>query len=91
MRDNDCCSSAKPSYGGCCRDEEPMPMMESEYPRRVKAKEINIQPMDHGYVIRVGCQSFVFETAEKMILNLDAYLADPDGVEKAWLSRTLVL
>lgn len=89
-RDNDCCANSARPYGGdCCRADEPM--MESEYPRRVKAREIRIQPMDHGYVINVGCQSFVFETAEKMIKNLDAYLADPEGVEKAWLSNTLVL
>lgn len=88
LRNNDECCASTRSYGGEC---EPEPMMASEYPARYKAREINIQPMNYGFVIRVGCQSFVFETAEKMIKNLDAYLADPEGVEKAWMTRTLVL
>lgn len=88
MRDNDCC--VKPSYGGdvCC-ESRTEPMMDSEYSPRSKAREISIQPMNYGFVVRVGCQTFVFETAEKMMTNLNSYLADPDGIERAWLNGSL--
>lgn len=86
MRDNDCC--AKPSYGGdvCC-SERPEPMM-APY-ERSKAREINIQPVHYGYIVRVGCQTFVFETKEKMVANLTSYLEDPDVMEKSWMNGTL--
>ena len=89
MGNNECCGNRP--YGGpeCCVSEQPM--MDNGYTLKVKAREINIQPMNYGFVVRVGCQTFVFETTEKMIRNLDAYLADPENVEKAWLSGTLVL
>lgn len=94
MRDNDCCAKS-PDYGGMVAgryDERPEPMMgENPCVYRSKAREINIQPMNYGYVVRVGCQTFVFETNEKMIKHLTAYLADPDNIEKSWLNGTLEL
>ena len=93
MRDNDCCAKS-PDYGGLVAggySERPEPMMGGEYPSRSKAREINIQPMNYGFVVIVGCQTFVFETAEKMLTNLTAYLADPDVMERAWMRGDLQL
>jgi hypothetical protein len=95
MRENDCCAKAPNRlYDGgavCCESERPEPMMGGEYPSRSKAREINIQPMNYGFVVRVGCQTFVFETAEKMMTNLNSYLADPDAIERAWFNGNLTL
>lgn len=89
MRDNDCCAKPGRSYDQECCESRPEPMMCGEYPSRSKAREINIQPMNYGFVVRVGCQTFVFETAEKMMTNLNSYLADPEAIERAWLNGTL--
>jgi len=50
-----------------------------------KIREINIQAMDHGFVVRVGCQTFAIEDAQKLMNNLTAYLKDPGGMEKQWM------
>ena len=91
-REEECCAK-EPDYTrlGTCRSEEPMVANDVEYPGRQKARDINIQSMDNGFLVRVGCQSFVFETAEKMITNLSAYLADPNVIEKSWFNGTLKL
>lgn len=51
------------------------------------AKEIVIRPLNHGYVITVGCQSFAIENAFKLSGLLLAYLRDPVEVEKAWMTN----
>ena len=79
MRD-ECCAAKSPYIGDCC-ESRPEPMMASY--ERAKAREINIQPMNYGYLVRVGCQSFVFETKEKMVTNLTSYLEDPENVERS--------
>lgn len=42
---------------------------------------INIEPLNRGFVIRVGCQSIAFETKEKMLKYLSEYLSDPNSFE----------
>ena len=71
--------------------ERPRPMQLEEEPMYpVKAREINIQPMDFGYVVRIGCQSFAIESIDKLITNLNEYLKDPNKTEKSWFSGTLL-
>jgi hypothetical protein len=92
MRDNDCCAKVGRTYSDECCESRPEPMMGGTIDDpsvRTKARDINIQPMNYGFVVRVGCQTFVFETAEKMMANLGSYLADPEAVERAWMNGSL--
>lgn len=41
-----------------------------------------IKPMNNGFVLEVGCQSFVFESFTNMMEILDRYYKDPSGIEK---------
>lgn len=50
-------------------------------------KNINIEPLSSGYMVRVGCQTVAIETTEKLIEVLTKYLNDPKTVEKAWYSK----
>lgn len=88
MRDQDCCA-AKPYYdgGAVCCDGNPEPA----YKEKQIAREVNIQPLNHGFVVRVGCQTFAFESAEKMMSHLNAYLKNPKKVEHLWRSGELEL
>jgi hypothetical protein len=45
--------------------------------RYIEKYDINIVTLDFGYVVRVGCKSFAFETREKMTENLLEYLENP--------------
>lgn len=42
---------------------------------------ISIEPLNRGFVVRVGCQTFAFETHEKMLKYLTEYLTNPKGFE----------
>lgn len=86
-----------------CESERPVrPMDDCDRPRPIqdleeapmsskKARDINIQPMDFGFLVRVGCQSFAIESVDKLISNLNEYLKDPQKVEKSWFGGTLLM
>ena len=56
-----------------------------------KPREINIQSLDYGYIVNVGCQSYAIEGIEKLITNLEAYLKDPNMVERKWFKDRKLL
>ena len=56
-----------------------------------RIQDIVIHQCDHGYLVTVGCQTFVFETSERVIAKLTMYLHQPDAVEKAWTEGKLNL
>lgn len=56
-----------------------------------QAREINIRPLNHGYVVNIGCQTFAIESVEKLVSNLEKYLNSPIETEKEWFSnKTLI-
>ena len=85
-RDEVCCESEP----RCC-DDRPMTCGNdtiAKYPS--KARQITIEQMDFGYIVRVGCQTYAIETIEKIMINLGDYLKDPGKVEGEWYkTRTL--
>ena len=64
---------------------EPQPLATA-----LQAREINIRPLHHGYVVNIGCQTFAIESVEKLILNLEKYLNSPIETEKEWFSGNLL-
>lgn len=48
-------------------------------------REISIKPVLNGFICKVGCQQVVFESVTNLVQNLDAYLRDPDVVEKEFV------
>lgn len=55
----------------------------------MKPKVIQIEPVLNGYVVHVGCQRVVFESREKLILELGHYYAQPLQTEKDYLKNAL--
>ena len=47
-------------------------------------REVNIKPLDSGYLVKVGCQSVAVETTETLLKALGDYLNNPDSFERAW-------
>jgi hypothetical protein len=58
-------------------------MVEAES-RTNKARFIEIESLDFGYVVRVGCQKFAVESIDKLTDSLKEYLQDPNSVERKW-------
>lgn len=45
-------------------------------------REINIRPVLNGFVAQIGCQSLAYTSVDKLVLDLGAYLRDPEETEK---------
>lgn len=52
-----------------------------------RIERIEINEMNYGYTVQVGCQKFVFETPEKLIQKLTAYLKNPDEIRNRWMTK----
>ena len=63
----------------CVRYEvEPQPELSiniSPYP-------VTIRQQHNGFIVEVGCQTFVFETYDKMSKYVNMYFEDPSGMMK---------
>jgi len=53
-------------------------------------RNIGIQQLNYGYIVNIGCHSFAFETSEKLIQKLTAYINCPDKVEQDWKAGTFL-
>lgn len=51
------------------------------------ARKVRITPVLNGFIVKVGCQTVMFDDAEKMGKELARYYADPDAVEKEYLDN----
>lgn len=52
-------------------------------------REINIVPVLNGLVVKVGCQTVVFNDIKQFIFELETYLKDPERVEKIYREKAL--
>ena len=52
-----------------------------------KIRPVLIDEVSNGYIVRVGCQTLVFQNRAVLILELSEYLDDPEGAEKAFLTE----
>jgi len=47
-----------------------------------KIKDVVIKQMDHGFLVKIGCQTLCIESPKTLLKALKKYLKDPDGVEQ---------
>lgn len=64
--------------------EEPTPEREMYSPRNVL-----IRPLHNGYVVKLDCHEFAFETSERAMKYVGEYLKDPHGTEQKWWKKEL--
>ena len=53
----------------------------------LKSYNININFMDRGCVIQVGCKSIAFESVEQAMVELLEYSENPEKVQQKWKSE----
>lgn len=58
----------------------------SRDPANEKPRDIIIKSLNLGYLVQVGCQTFAIEERNKLLINLEAYLTNPQETEKEWMS-----
>lgn len=77
------------NYGAGVAENRPMQEM-AEPPRAPNlARLIQIEQLNHGYVVVVGCQRFAIENKDALLHRLGSYLSDPGKVEEEWQSGKL--
>ena len=50
-------------------------------------RTITINKAMNGFIVNVGCQTLVFESADTLLEELGDYLEDPKATERAYLER----
>ena len=64
-----------------------MPMPDPPAPsQRPLPRQIQINPLNHGYHVIVGCQAFAVENVDSLLHRLGIYLKNPEQAEKNWLT-----
>lgn len=53
-------------------------------PNYIPKRRIEIDPLDYGYIVRVGCQTCAIESKLDLIKYLTEYLSDPLKVEEKY-------
>jgi len=56
----------------------------SEAPYKGRLREIHIQPLDIGFVVRLGCQSLVITNKKQLLEELTNYFDNPNEVERRY-------
>jgi hypothetical protein len=53
--------------------------------------DVQIQELDHGYMVRVGCKSFAIENKETLLNMITKYINNPAEVQKEFFNKTLTI
>lgn len=54
-----------------------------------KIRQINIEEVNRGYIVRVGCHTFALSTKAELTTKLTEYINEPVKTEKKWYSGDL--
>mgnify|MGYP003554511339 CR=1 FL=1 len=77
--------SSRPEQMADCADEvaAPTPIDEN------KIRQINIEEVNRGFIVRVGCHTFAISTKAELTTKLTEYINEPAKTEKKWYSGDL--
>lgn len=51
-----------------------------------RIRPVQIQQVMNGYLVQVGCQTVVFETRAKLLVELEKYTLNPDKCEQEYIA-----
>jgi hypothetical protein len=54
-----------------------------------KIRQMSIEEVNRGYVVRVGCHTFAFSTKEELVTKVMEYISEPSKTEEKWYSGNL--
>lgn len=82
MNEDQCCDLE-------CRNEETCgaPQSIAAVTAPVFRYNINIESLNRGFVVRVGCQSLAVSTKQELIKLFTAYMENPEEVETDWMMK----
>lgn len=59
----------------------------AEAEREEALHELRITKVDNGWIVKAGCMTFVFDSAEKLSLEIARYLNNPNEVSKEYMEK----
>jgi len=54
-----------------------------------KIRQINIEEVNRGFIVRVGCHTFAISTKAELTTKLTEYINEPDKTEQKWYAGNL--
>lgn len=85
---NKCNTLTEPGYDTSCTISEQRSLSSFD---RDKIRQINIEQLDYGYIVRVGCQTLAISDKSKLIASLIEYINEPGKTEDKYYERKLSL
>ena len=68
-----------------CVNEVAAPTLQGEN----KIRQINIEEVNRGFIVRVGCHTFAISTKAELTTKLGEYINEPAKTEKKWYAGDL--
>ena len=56
-----------------------------------KIRSINVEELNYGFIVTVGCHRFAIETGKKVSEMIGEYLKNPKEIEKKWFANEFKL
>lgn len=69
-----------------CVNTEPQPIQERS-PNKIR--QINIEEVNRGFIVRVGCHTFAISTKAELTTKLTEYINEPEKTEQKWYAGNL--
>jgi len=60
--------------------QEPRPIEDT------RTRRIEIETLNYGFSVRIGCQLFAIEDRKRLLQYISAYLENPSKVEYQWMN-----
>lgn len=94
MEDNDIQEDSYMSYPReeevCGGEPGPTPLRAASMDEKLAQYEVNIRQVHNGFIVNVGCQTFAFETFDKLTKYMKMYYEDPQGTYKKHYKGELI-
>jgi len=75
--------SCRPQQECCVDATVPTPSLSN------KIRQINIEEVNRGFIVRVGCHTFAISTKAELTTKLTEYINEPDKTEQKWYAGNL--
>ena len=72
-----------------CEEQQVQPQCQPMAETKPRMRAVQIQPLNYGFIVTIGCHSFAIETAEQLISKLSDYIKSPEDTEERWLAGVL--
>jgi hypothetical protein len=81
----------EPALEAYDREEDCGPMPVVDMNDKLAQYDVTIKHVHNGFIVSVGCQTFVFESFDKLAKYMAIYYDDPSGVEDKHRKGTFII